>query len=557
MIALASDQGVVITVNGGETFGSWYNQPTAQFYHVSTDNAFPYQVCGGQQESGSACIASRGDDGQITFREWHPVGVEEYGYVAPDPLNPDIVYGGKVTRFDRRTGDVQNVGPRPLRGDDYFTVRTQPVLFSPTDPHTMYFAANTLWKTTNGARTWEQISPDLTRTDSLMPASVEHWSDDPAARGHHRGVIYTIAPSYVNGDWIWVGTDDGLIHVTRDGGKSWKDVTPAQIRDVAWSKISIMDASHTDTLTAYAAVNTFRLDDLRPHIYVTHDGGDSWTEIVNGIAEGTVTNTVKEDPERPGLLFAGTERQVWFSIDDGAHWQSLRLNMPATSIRDLVIKDNDLVVGTHGRGFWILDDITPLRQIDASTATRPAELFTPGDAWRFRWNRWTDTPLPPDEPAGKNPPDGAILYYWLAGAPSTPVTLEILDGEGGLVRRFSSDDATRADAGGAAGAAALGAARAGPVRGAWDAPVRVGPALRASQGRARGLPDLRDRRQHARRAARADRRAWRLRRAAHGGRAGPHGLAAREHGPARGYVGRGPATAVRAVHADQGRAGPP
>jgi len=440
VIALASDQGVVITVNGGETFGSWYNQPTAQFYHVSTDNAFPYRVCGGQQESGSACVASRGDDGQITFREWHPVGVEEYGYVAPDPLDPDIVYGGKVTRFDRRTGDVQEVGPRLLRSDDYFAVRTQPVLFSPTDPHTMYFAANTLWKTTNGARTWEQISPDLTRSDSLMPASIEHWSDDPMARAHHRGVIYTVAPSYVDGDWIWVGTDDGLIHLTRDGGQSWKDVTPAQIRDEAWSKISIMDASHTDTLTAYAAVNTFRLDDLRPHIYATHDGGESWTEIVDGIAEGTITNTVKEDPERPGLLFAGTERQVWFSIDDGGHWQSLRLNMPATSIRDLVIKDNDLVVGTHGRGFWILDDITPLRQIDASTASRPAELFAPGDAWRFRWNRWTDTPLPPDEPAGKNPPDGAILYYWLGRAPSAPVTLEILDAEGSLVRRFSSDD---------------------------------------------------------------------------------------------------------------------
>jgi photosystem II stability/assembly factor-like uncharacterized protein len=440
VIALAADQGVVITVNGGESFGSWYNQPTAQFYHVSTDNAFPYRVCGGQQESGSACVASRSDDGQITFHDWHPVGVEEYGYVAPDPLNPDIVYGGKVTRFDRRTGDVQNVGPRPLRTDDYFTVRTQPVLFSPTDAHTMYYAANTLWKTSDGARTWEQISPDLTRTDSLMPQSVEPWRDDPEATRHHRGVIYTVAPSYVKGDWIWVGTDDGLIHLTRDGGRTWKDVTPAQIRDRAWSKISIMDASHTDTLTAYAAVNTFRLDDLRPHLYVTHDGGTSWTEIVTGIAEGTITNTIKEDPVRAGLLFAGTERQVWFSIDDGAHWQSLRLNMPATSIRDLVIKDDDLVVGTHGRGFWILDDISPLRQIDAATAPHAASLFAPGNAVRFRWNRWTDTPLPPDEPAGQNPPDGAILYYWLGAAPTGPVTLEILDEDGRSVRVFSSDD---------------------------------------------------------------------------------------------------------------------
>ena len=440
VIAIAADQGVVITVNGGETFSSWYNQPTAQFYHVSTDNAFPYRVCGGQQESGSACVSSRSDDGQITFHDWHPVGVEEYGYVAPDPLDPDIVYGGKVTRYDRRTGDVQEVGPRPLRSDDYFTVRTQPVLFSPTDPHTMYFAANTLWRTMDGAHTWEQVSPDLTRTDSLMPASIEHWRDRPEATRHHRGVIYTVAPSYVKGDWIWVGTDDGLIHLTRDGGRTWKDVTPAPIRDVAWSKISMMDASHTDTLTAYAAVNTFRIDDLRPHLYVTHDAGASWTEIVNGIAEGTVTNTIKEDPVRPGLLFAGTERQVWFSVDDGANWQALRLNMPATSIRDLVIKDNDLVVGTHGRGFWILDDISPLRQIDGATATRASALFEPGDAVRYRWNRWTDTPLPPDEPAGQNPPDGAILYYWLQGTRRVPVTLEILDAEGRRVRLFSSAD---------------------------------------------------------------------------------------------------------------------
>jgi photosystem II stability/assembly factor-like uncharacterized protein len=440
IMAIAADQGVVITVNGGETFSSWYNQPTAQFYHVSTDNAFPYRVCGGQQESGSACVASRSDDGQITFREWRPVGVEEYGFVAPDPLDPDIVYGGKVTRYDRRTHDVQQVGPRPLRGDDYFTVRTAPILFSPVDPKTLFFASNTLWKTTDGARTWQQISPDLTRTDSVVPASVGKWRDTPDARRHHRGVIYTIAPSYVDVDLIWVGTDDGLVHVTRDGGGSWTDVTPAQIRDKPWSKISIMDASHTDPLTAYAAVSTLRLDDINPHLYVTHDGGRTWTEIVNGIPGGTFTNTIKEDPVRKGLLFAGTEHEVFFSLDDGAHWQSLRRNMPATAIRDLVVKDNDLVVGTHGRGFWILDDISPLRQLDGSSGARSSALFAPGDAWRFRWNRWSDTPLPPDEPAGTNPPEGAILYYWLKDAPRGPVTLEILDAAGQVARRFSSDD---------------------------------------------------------------------------------------------------------------------
>lgn len=440
VMALASDQGVVITVNGGETFSSWYNQPTAQFYHVSTDNAFPYRVCGGQQESGSACVASRGDDGQITFREWHPVGVEEYGYVAPDPLDPEIVYGGKVSRYDRRTGDVQQVGPKPLRGDGYFTVRTQPVLFAPTDPHVLYFASNTLWKTTDGAQTWQAISPDLTRTDSLLPPSLGRYATTDEARRHHPGVIYAVAPSYVKTDWIWVGTDDGLIHLTRDGGRHWTDVTPAQILAHAWSKVSMLEASHTDTLTAYAAINTFRLDDLRPHLYATHDGGRTWTEIVEGIPAGGITNTIKEDPVRPGLLFAGTEQTVYVSIDDGAHWQSLRNNLPATSIRDLVIKDNDLVIGTHGRGFWILDDISPLRQLGAEIASAPARLFRPADAWRFRWNRGTDTPLPPDEPAGRNPPDGAILYYALGAEPAGPITLEILDADRTVVRRYSSAD---------------------------------------------------------------------------------------------------------------------
>ena len=440
VIAIAADQGVVITVNGGETFSSWYNQPTAQFYHVSADNAFPYRVCGGQQESGSACVSSRGDDGQLTFGDWHPVGVEEYGYVASDPLDPDIVYGGKVTRYDRRTGDRQQVGPKPLRGDGYFTVRTAPILFAPTDPRRLYFASNTLWQTLDGAQTWTQISPDLTRTDSIVPPSVGVYSNTPNALRHHPGVIYTIAPSHVKTDWIWVGTDDGLIHVTRDGGATWTDVTPQQIRSKPWSKVSIMDASHTDTLTAYAAINTIRLDDLNPHLYVTHDGGRSWTEIVNGIPGGGATNTIKEDPVRKGLLFAGTEQTVYFSIDDGAHWQTLRNNLPATSIRDLVIKDNDLIVGTHGRGFWILDDISPLRQMDASTSAASATLYAPGDAWRFRWNRWTDTPLPADEPAGQNPPEGAILYYSLAEAARGPVTLEVLDASGALVRRFSSTD---------------------------------------------------------------------------------------------------------------------
>ncbi len=435
---IVSDQGAIITVNGGETWSSWYNQPTAQMYHAAADTAFPYRVCGGQQESGSACVASRGNDGEITFREWHPVGVEEYGYAAPDPLNPDIVYGGKLTRFDRRTGQVENVAPKPIRSADFRVLRTAPVLFSPIDPHVLYFAANTLWTTRDAGRTWRQISPDLSRKTWEAPANIGKYRDTPTAKPTQRGVIYTLAPSPLDIQRIWAGTDDGLIHVTVDGGLHWKDVTPPQL--VPFAKVSILDAGHFDAQTAYAAINTLRLDDMRPHIWRTHDGGKTWSEIVSGIPDGAPVDVVREDPKRKGLLYAGTEREVYVSFDDGDHWQSLRLNMPATSIRDLIVKDDDLVVATHSRGFWILDDITPLRQTTRAVADAGAFLFRPQTAIRVRWDMNTDTPLPPDEPAGQNPPDGAILDYYLGPSASGPVTLEVSDGAGKLVRRYSSDD---------------------------------------------------------------------------------------------------------------------
>ncbi|HEY2942632.1 MAG TPA: glycoside hydrolase [Vicinamibacteria bacterium] len=440
VMLIASDQGAIVTVNGGRSWSSWYNQPTAQLYHVSTDNAFPYRVCGGQQESGSVCIASRGDDGETTFRDWHPVAVEEYGYVAPDPLDPDVVYGGRLTRYDRRTGQAQNVTPRALRTPSFRVLRTAPVLFAPTDPHTLYFASNTLWKTSDGGQTWAEISPDLTRATWEAPANVGKYRGTEAARPTRRGVIYTVAPSPVDGQRIWAGTDDGLIHLTTDGGRTWTDVTPPALRDRPWSKVSLIDASRFDAGTAYAAINTFRLDDLRPHVYRTRDGGRSWTEITAGIPEGGIVNTVREDPVRRGLLFAGTEQAVYVSFDDGESWRPLRLNMPATSIRDLVVKDDDLVVGTHGRGFWILDDISPLRQMAPPTLQEAAFLFSPPEAWRFRWNKNTDTPLPPDEPAGENPPDGATLHYFLKEAAPGPVSLEIVDAGGTVVRRYRSDD---------------------------------------------------------------------------------------------------------------------
>jgi photosystem II stability/assembly factor-like uncharacterized protein len=438
VVLLGSDQGAVITVNGGKTWSSWYNQPTAQMYHVNADNAFPYRLCSGQQESGSACVASRGNDGEITFREWHPVGAEEYGYVVPDPLDPDVVYGGKLTRYDRRTGQAQNIMPKPFRSADFRVVRTQPVIFSPVDPHVLFFSTNTLWKTKDGGRNWDQISPDLTRKTFEVAETVGKYRSQPTAQPTQRGVIYAVAPSPLDVNLIWAGTDDGLIHRTTDGGAHWSDVTPKQLKP--WQKISILDAGHFDKNTAYAAVNTLRLDDLRPHIYRTHDAGATWTEVTNGIPENENTDVVREDPERKGLLFAGTERAVYVSFDDGDHWQSLRLNMGASSIRDLIIKGDDLCVGTHGRGFWILDNITPLRQLQASIAKAPALLFRPQTGWRVRWNLNTDTPLPPDEPAGENPPDGAMIDYYIGAGPSGPATLEIKDEAGQVVRRYSSAD---------------------------------------------------------------------------------------------------------------------
>jgi photosystem II stability/assembly factor-like uncharacterized protein len=437
-ILLASDQGAIVTVNGGQTWSSWYNQPTAQMYHVNADNAFPYRLCSGQQESGSACVSSRGDDGQVTIREWHPVAAEEYGYVVPDPLDPDIVYGGKLTRYDRRTGQAQNIMPKPFRSQDFRVLRTEPVVFSPIDAHILYFASNTLWKTANGGQSWQQISPDLTRKDFALPATIGIFSNEPTAKPVQRGVIYAVAPSPLEIGRIWAGTDDGQIHVTTDGGAKWTNITPPDMKP--FEKVSIIEASHFDAQTAYAAINTLRLDDLRPHILRTRDSGKTWLEIVNGIPANENVNAVREDPKRKGLLFAGTERAVYVSFDDGDHWQSLRLNMAPSSVRDLIIKDDDLAAGTHGRGFWILDNITPLRQFEPKVTSAEAFLFKPQTAIRVRWDMNTDTPLPPDFPAADNPPDGAVIDYYLQSAPTSPVALEIKDSAGKTVRKYSSAD---------------------------------------------------------------------------------------------------------------------
>jgi len=438
IIAISADQGAAISVNGGTTWSSWYNQPTAQFYDVTTDSRFPYWVYGGQQESGSVATKSRSDYGEITFRDWTLPGVFEYGRVAVDPTDANTVYGAKLTRTRQDIGEIADIGPEPVRLGQYRYNRTMPIAFSPLDPKVFYFAANVLFKTTDRGNSWTVISPDLTRESYEAPANLGAFAAGDPEKGKHRGTIYAVAPSFKEIDTIWAGTDDGVIQITRDGGKTWRNVTPPQLKP--WAKVSTLQASLFDAGTVYAAINTFRLDDLRPHIFRTRDFGATWQEIVNGLPENAPTQVVREDPLRKGLLFAGTETSVYVSFNDGDSWQSLQLNLPHTSMRDLTIHGDDLVVGTHGRSFWILDDITPLRQMSGEIAKSGVYLFAPQEALRWRWNRHPDTPYPPEVPGGTNPPDGAIIDYYLAAKAQSPVTLEILDASGELVRRYSSAD---------------------------------------------------------------------------------------------------------------------
>ena len=439
IILLVSDQGAVISVNRGESWGSWYNQPTAQIYHVAATNTFPYQVCGGQQESGSVCTSTRGNDGEITFREWHPAGIIEYGYAAPDPLHPTIVYGAgrtEVSRYDSVTGEVQNVTPLPTREPGFRGDRTEPILFSPVDPHTMYYAANHLFKTSDYGHTWQTISPDLSREHSGQPASLAPLPQ--AQQDERRGVIYAVAASYKTMQTLWAGTDDGLVWITRDGGANWSNITPPGL--TPWSKIAQIDASRFDDDTAYVAVNRMRIDDLKPYAFRTHDGGKTWQSISGGLPDDAPVNAIRADPVKPGLLYAATEHAVFVSFNDGDAWQPLQYNLPHTSMRDLLVHDDDLVVATHGRSFWMLDDVEPLRELAAGAGKAAPTLFKPADAWRVRRSNYTDTPMPPDEPMGENPPDGAIFDYNLAQPATGPVTLEILDSSGGVLRKYSSTD---------------------------------------------------------------------------------------------------------------------
>jgi photosystem II stability/assembly factor-like uncharacterized protein len=464
-----SDQGGVVSANRGLSWSNWYTQPTAAMYHVTLDFSFPYRVCAGQQDSGSGCVDSRGNDGEITFRDWRPVNIQEYGIAAPDPHNPDLVFASMrngVSLYDRKTGQTTFVGPdmsTPTRPHPVPSpaghpsaaaeasapavnynrnVRTMPINWSPVDPGVLYYVSNAVWKSADRGHNWTRVSPDLTRQSWAVPTSAGKYAAD--VKPGPQGAITAFSPSPRSAKVLWAGTDDGNIQVTMDGGTTWSNVTPSAIKP--WTRIFNIDAGHFDSQTAYAAANTLRVDDPNPHFWRTHDGGKTWTEINNGIAPGAVANSIREDPRMKGLLYAATNTQVWVSFDDGNRWQSLKLDMPAISVRDIELKDDstclcsDLVAGTHGRGFWILDDVTPLRQAAAARAATVAYLFKPEVALRVRFATNDPTPWPPEIPAGENPPPGGIIDYYLATKASGAVRLEILDAAGKVVRHYSSDD---------------------------------------------------------------------------------------------------------------------
>ena len=443
---VSNDGGATVSLDGGKTWSRENNQPTAQFYHVITDTRTPYYVYGSQQDSGTVAIASRSNEPVIDRQDWYDVGGGEAGYIAPYPPDPDIVYAteyeGVITRFDKKTGQVKNIAEQPEITDgggaailEHRFQWTSPILISPHDPNTLYHGGERLFRTTDGGMHWDAISPDLTRNDKSkqQPAGGPIDIDDTGTE--YYDTIFAIAESPITKGLIWVGADDGLIHITRDGGKNWTDITPKSLPD--WSRISQIDASPHDPGTAYVAVDRHQSDDLHPYVYVTRDYGKTWTNLTKGIPDDDFVRSVREDPKRKGLLYAGSETGVYVSFDDGANWRSLKLNLPTTPVHDLIVKDNDLVLATHGRAFWILDDISPLRQYQDSIAKEDVHLYTPGSATRYQsygFNEGGPKPVL----TGQNPPDGALIYYFLKDKPKGEATIEILDANGAVVRKYSS-----------------------------------------------------------------------------------------------------------------------
>ncbi|HVA56261.1 MAG TPA: hypothetical protein VNF92_00050 [Gemmatimonadaceae bacterium] len=457
-MVVASDQGTIITRNARTsdprevTWSSWLNQPTAQMYHISVDYRFPYWVTGAQQDSGAVAVCVRGKFGEISTRDWEPIGAGgESGYTAGDPLHPGIIYGGTGNRFDLALN--RNVpgttAPEVPDGVKVRTDWTQPLVLSEADPRALYYANQYIFKSTDSAQTWTRISDDLTRPIPSVPPTLDEAgaADVDPTRGNG-GVIYTVAPSPLLVPMIWIGTDDGLIKVTTDDGKEWRDVTPPAL--TPWSRVTMIEASHFEFNTAYASVDRHQLQDYDPYVYRTRDMGHTWEKITAGLPAGVYVHTVREDPERQGLLFAGTERGAFVSFDDGDHWQSLQLGLPTTSVRDFEIYAGDLIVGTHGRGIWVIDDISTLRQINDAVAGADAYLFKPANAYNYVQGGDNGTPLQKDEPQTPNPPVGAYIDYYLRSDAPGDVKIEVLD-ESGTVRATFGSGAPEAPTGGRGG----------------------------------------------------------------------------------------------------------
>ncbi len=446
MIA-ANDGGVTVTLDGGKNWTPQDNQPTAQFYHVITDTSTPYRVYGPQQDTGTVAIASRSDDGAIDRSDWYDVGGGEAGYIAPYPPDPNIVYAadyqGNITRFDKRIGQVKAITEQPELSDAHGAANlehrfqwTAPVMLSPHDPNTLYHAGERLFKTTDGGVHWQAISPDLTRNDkSKQKVSGGDITLDDSGTEYY-DTIFALAESPVTRGLLWVGTDDGLIQITRDEGKTWANITPKDLPE--WSRISQIDASSFDAGTAFVAADRHQSDDLHPYVYKTADYGKTWTKVTNGIPDTSFVRVVREDPKKRGLLYAGTEDGVYVSFDEGSNWRPLKLNLPTTPVHDLVVKNNDLVVGTHGRAFWILDDLSPIRQFKDEITQKDAFLYTPATAYRIQAGASGE--LHPSKRTAQNPPVGAVIYYFLKDAPKaeTEAKIEILDGTGKVIRKYSS-----------------------------------------------------------------------------------------------------------------------
>jgi photosystem II stability/assembly factor-like uncharacterized protein len=449
MIA-SNDGGVTVTLDGGKNWSREDNQPTAQFYHVITDSATPYRVYGAQQDSGTVAIVSRSDEGSIDRSDWYDVGGGEAGYIAPDPRDPNIVYAadyqGNITRYDRHIGQVKAITEQPELSDAYGAANlehrfqwTAPVMLSLHDPNTLYHAGERLFKTTDGGVHWQAISPDLTRNDkSKQKVSGGDITLDDSGTEYY-DTIFVVTESPITKGLIWIGTDDGLIQLTQDEGKTWSNITPKDMPE--WSRISQIDASAHDAGTAYVAVDRHQFDDLHPYIYKTSDFGKTWTRITHGIPDTTFVRVVREDPKKRGLLYAGTEQGIFVSFDDGANWRGLQLNLPTTPVHDLILKNNDLVVATHGRAFWILDDVTPLRQYSDDIAQKDAFLYTPATAYRIQAGAGGER-RNPSKRTGQNPPPGALVYYFLKDVPKadTETKIEILDASGKVIRSYSSQE---------------------------------------------------------------------------------------------------------------------